>query len=64
MRSQSAAFAFEGMPTRETSRAFLEQALRGRSSDTGNLIVTGRTDAVAPAGAATLGPPGRGPASP
>lgn len=40
MRSQSAAFAFEGVPTRETSRAFLEQALRGRSSDTGNLIVT------------------------
>jgi len=40
MRSQSAAFAFEGVPTRETSRAFLEQALRERTSEASNLIVT------------------------
>ena len=40
MRSQSAAFAFDGVPTRETSRAFLEQALRNRSADTENLIIT------------------------
>jgi len=40
MRSQSAAFAFEGVPTRETSRAFLEQALEGRTSEARNLIVT------------------------
>lgn len=31
MRSQGAAFAFEGVPTQETSRAFLEQALRERT---------------------------------
>ncbi|UCH28414.1 MAG: chorismate-binding protein, partial [Myxococcales bacterium] len=40
MRSESAAFAFEGVPTRETSRALLEQALRGRSADADSLIVT------------------------
>ena len=40
MRSQSAAFAFEGVPTRETSRAFLEQAFRARTSTGNNLIVT------------------------
>ena len=40
MRSQSAAFAFEGAPTRETSRAFLEQALRNRSAEADNLVVT------------------------
>ena len=40
MRSQSAAFAFEGVPTRETSRAFLEQALRDRIAEAGNLVVT------------------------
>lgn len=40
MRSQSAAFAFEGAPTRETSRAFLERALRERSARADNLVVT------------------------
>ena len=40
MRSQSAAFAFDGVPTRETSRAFLRQALRNRSAESANLIVT------------------------
>ncbi|MGB5221539.1 MAG: isochorismate synthase [Polyangiales bacterium] len=40
MRSQSAAFAFDGVPTRETSRAFLGQALRNRSAESANLIVT------------------------
>jgi isochorismate synthase len=40
MRSQSAAFAFEGVPTRDTSRAFLERALRNRSADADHLIVT------------------------
>ncbi len=40
MRSQSAAFAFDGTPTRETSRAFLEQAFRAHTSTTNNLIVT------------------------
>jgi isochorismate synthase len=40
MRSQSAAFAFEGVPARETSRAFLEEAFRARSSTADNLIVT------------------------
>jgi isochorismate synthase len=39
MRSQSAAFAFEGAPTRETSRAFLEQAIRTRTSTADNFIV-------------------------
>ncbi len=39
MRSQGAAFAFEGIPSRETSRAFLEDALRRRSSNV-DLIVT------------------------
>jgi isochorismate synthase len=40
MRSQSAAFAFDGAPARETSRAFLEQALRNRSAESEHLIVT------------------------
>jgi isochorismate synthase len=40
MRSQSAAFVFEGVPTRETSRAFLEQALRDRRAEAEYLIVT------------------------
>jgi len=40
MRSQGAAFAFEGDPTRETSRAFLEQAIVGRSSGSRNVIVS------------------------
>ncbi|MGB8332694.1 MAG: isochorismate synthase [Polyangiales bacterium] len=40
MRSHGAAFAFEGAPTRETSRAFLEQAIAGRSSASRNLIVS------------------------
>jgi isochorismate synthase len=40
MRSQSAAIAFEGAATRETSRAFLEQALRARSTEDNHLIVT------------------------
>jgi len=39
MRSQGAAFAFEGVPTREASRAFLEQALRERTLGV-NVIVT------------------------
>jgi isochorismate synthase len=40
MRSQSAAFSFDGIPTRDASRAFLEQALRGRTSEASDLIVT------------------------
>jgi isochorismate synthase len=40
MRSQSAAFALEGAPTRETSRAFLREAFEARSSTADNLIVT------------------------
>ena len=40
MRSHSAAVALEGAPTREASRALLEQALRNRGSDAANLIVT------------------------
>ena len=40
MRSQSAAFVIEGAPNRETSRAFLEQALAARSSEESHLIVT------------------------
>ena len=40
MRSQSAAFAFEGAPTREASRTFLASALDGRSSGDSHLIVT------------------------
>ncbi|MGB8223706.1 MAG: isochorismate synthase [Polyangiales bacterium] len=40
MRSHGVAFAFEGHPTRETSRAFLEQAIVGRSSGSRNLIVS------------------------
>ena len=40
MRSQSAAFAIEGAPARESSRAFLEQALARRSSIDRHLIVT------------------------
>ena len=39
MRSQGAAFAFEGVPTREASKAFLERALRGRTSGA-DMIVT------------------------
>jgi hypothetical protein len=33
MRSQGAAFAFDGIPARETSREFLERALNRRSSE-------------------------------
>ncbi len=40
MRSQSAALAFEGAPTREISRAFLEQAFRARSTTADHLIVS------------------------
>jgi isochorismate synthase len=40
MRSQSAAFVFEGVPARETSRAFLERALRDRNAEAEHLIVT------------------------
>ena len=40
MRSHSAAFAFDGEPTREASRRFLERALRERSPDAASLIVT------------------------
>lgn len=40
MRSQGAAFAFEGVPARETSRAFLEQALESRSREAKHTIVT------------------------
>lgn len=40
MRSQSAAFAFEGAPTRETSRAFLKEAFEARSPTADNFIVT------------------------
>lgn len=40
MRSQSAALAFDGAPTRETSRAFLMQALRRRHTSASNVIVT------------------------
>jgi isochorismate synthase len=40
VRSQSAAFAFEGAPTREASRAFLEQGFRTRASTARHLIVT------------------------
>lgn len=40
MRSQGAAFAFEGAPARETSREFLERALGRRTSEAENLIVT------------------------
>ncbi len=40
MRSHSAAFAFEGAPSRETSRAFLGQALRSRGAEADNLIVS------------------------
>ena len=40
MRSQSAAFALEGAPRRETSRGFLEQALAARSSRDAHLVVT------------------------
>jgi salicylate biosynthesis isochorismate synthase len=40
MRSHGAAFAFEGDPARETSRAFLERAIRGRTSVARNLIVS------------------------
>lgn len=40
MRSQSAAFAFEGAPSRDASRRFLEQALDGRASRGTHLIVT------------------------
>ncbi|MDH3200897.1 MAG: isochorismate synthase [Myxococcales bacterium] len=39
MRSHGAAFAFEGVPTREASRGFLEEAL-GRRSSRADLIVT------------------------
>ena len=48
MRSQGAAFAFEGVPARETSRAFLEQALRGRREETDHLIVTVPAPAARP----------------
>jgi len=40
MRSQSAAVAFEGAATRESSRAFLARALRARSKEDHHLIVT------------------------
>lgn len=40
MRSHGAAFAFEGIPSRETSRAFLDEALRTRSSEADPVIVT------------------------
>ena len=40
MRSQGVAFAFEGIPARQTSRAFLERALRGRASTERNLVVS------------------------
>ena len=40
MRSQSAAFAFEGAPSRDASRRFLEQAVAGRGSRGSQLIVT------------------------
>ncbi|MGB5809029.1 MAG: isochorismate synthase [Polyangiales bacterium] len=33
MRSQGAAFAFEGVPSRDASRAFLDRALRERATD-------------------------------
>ena len=48
MRSQSAAFAFDGVPTREASRAFLEHALRSRTSAANNLIVTVPAPVAAP----------------
>lgn len=40
MRSQGAAFAFEGLPSRDTSRAFLERALRTRGMGSDRMIVT------------------------
>jgi isochorismate synthase len=40
MRSHSAAFAFQGAPSREASRAFLERALRNRRAGSSSLIVT------------------------
>ena len=40
MRSQGAAFAFEGLPSRETSRAFLDRALRTWNADADQVIVT------------------------
>ncbi len=40
MRSQGAAFALDGLPRREASRALFERALRTRSSDANGLIVT------------------------
>jgi len=40
MRSQGAAFALAGAPTREASRALLERALRERGAETEHLIVT------------------------
>jgi len=40
VRSQGAAFAFEGAPTKESSRAFLERALLDRTPDASNLVVT------------------------
>lgn len=40
MRSHGAAFAFEGLPSRETSRAFLGQALEARTTGAGPIIVT------------------------
>jgi isochorismate synthase len=40
VRSHGAAFAFEGLPNRETSRAFLERALRTRKPEADPIIVT------------------------
>ena len=40
MRSHSAAIALQGPPSREASRALLEQALRNRAGDAQTLIVT------------------------
>ena len=40
MSSQSAAFAFDGVPTKEASRAFLDRALRRRASGARDCIVT------------------------
>jgi isochorismate synthase len=40
VRSQGAAYAFEGLPSRETSRAFLQRALQTRPAECDRLVVT------------------------
>ena len=40
MRSHGAAFAFDGEPSRDISRRFLERALRERSPDAASLIIS------------------------